>query len=181
MADIGMSKYRVSANESLSNIHTPDIHDLYRSLKKIADEEIKSYIDQGRFIAFILKWKENEPNYSFSTQYLQEWANRFDKKDEYARADYEKIKYLVGVDGKKDGYDRIEDMYKRYGWSPESIKTEIELFENLTKSEGKTTERKRKLSQPRKAKSTFRTGESQGRGMIRNMNKITGIAVKRFK
>ena len=32
-----------------------------------------------------------------------------------------------------------------------------------------------------KAKPTFRTGESQGRGMIRNMNKITGIAVKRFK
>ena len=36
-------------------------------------------------------------------------------------------------------------------------------------------------SKPKKAKPTFRTGESQGRGMIRNMNKITGIAVKRFK
>ena len=33
----------------------------------------------------------------------------------------------------------------------------------------------------RKAKPTFRTGESQGRGMIRNMNKITRIAVKRFQ
>ena len=30
-------------------------------------------------------------------------------------------------------------------------------------------------------KSAFRTGESQGRGMVRNMNKITGTALKRFK
>ena len=30
-------------------------------------------------------------------------------------------------------------------------------------------------------KSAFRSGESQGRGVIRNMNKITGTALKRFK
>ena len=52
---------------------------------------------------------------------------------------------------------------------------------NSMKKNGTTSYRRRKSSKPKKAKSTFRTGESQGRGMIRNMNKITGTAVKRFK
>ena len=45
----------------------------------------------------------------------------------------------------------------------------------------KPATRKCSKSQPRKAKSAFRSGNSQGRGVIRNMNKITGTALNRFK
>ena len=34
---------------------------------------------------------------------------------------------------------------------------------------------------PKKAKPTFRSGNSQGRGVIKNMNRITETAMKRFK
>ena len=45
---------------------------------------------------------------------------------------------------------------------------------------GKETERKR-LVKPRKAKSAFRTGASQGKDVIKNMNRMTETAVKRFQ
>ena len=50
---------------------------------------------------------------------------------------------------------------------------------NVYKPSGKPTERKR--SRPKKAKSTFRSGDSQGKDMIRNMNRMTGTTLKRFQ
>ena len=63
---------------------------------------------------------------------------------------------------------------------------------NLLKDEGErdvmkrlrseTTERKRKRQpQPKKAKPTFRSGNSQGKDMIKNMNRMTGTTLKRFR
>jgi len=179
MADEIMNKYHICINKSLSNIDNFDKNELHQNLRTIAKEEIKSMLDQDRYVAFIIKWVEHEPNYTFSTQYLREWANRFNKKDEYAKADYEKTKYLIDVDGNEDGYNRIRDMYKQYGWKTESINKEIMHIENEIKSIGKPTNRKR--SKPKKAKPTFRSGNSQGKDMIKNMNRMTGTTLRRFR
>ena len=77
-----------------------------------------------------------------------------------------------------DGNERIENELDKNRNKIYKLATKL----NVYKPSGKPTERKRKRQpQPKKAKSTFRSGNSQGRGVIRNMNKITGTALKRFQ
>ena len=54
----------------------------------------------------------------------------------------------------------------------------IELLPPYLNYEGEDSYRK---SKPKKAKSTFRSGNSQGKDMIRNMNRMTGTTLKRFQ
>ena len=60
-------------------------------------------------------------------------------------------------------------------------KGDVDFYINTIANEkAKPTERKRK-PQLKRAKSTFRSGDSQGKDMIRNMNRMTGTTLKRFQ
>ena len=85
--------------------------------------------------------------------------------------EYFKLQKMGGSRDYDDVVDRIlnkngEDIYK--------LMKKLNIGQN-----GKSIERKR--SRPKRAKPTFRSGDSQGKDMIRNMNRMTGATLKRFR
>ena len=103
-------------------------------------------------------------------QLINNMKNTSTQDDTFDKLFFDKSRDLYELKAKYI-YDCNKNIFKKI--LPEVYNKIIGL-----QSSGKLTMGK---SRPKKAKSTFRSGDSQGKDMIRNMNRMTGTTLKRFQ
>lgn len=85
------------------------------TLKEIADEAGLNPTDKGRFVNFALSWYNlNGKKLWGDICYGLEWADRFKRKREYSKADYDRLALLVKVDGKREAQNRLAKQVSSY-------------------------------------------------------------------
>jgi hypothetical protein len=93
--------------------------------REIAKEVGLNSVDTERFVKFACIWKgEGYAN----AYYMTEWAERFQRKDEYLSADDDRVAMLVKVDGKKAYQNYRNQLIRWYGNESNSVFSRLAIF-----------------------------------------------------